>query len=159
MDQFTRRIIGFATHRGDVTGVDLCCLFNKIISGKSLPKYLSSDNDPLFTFHRWQANLRILNVEEIKSTPQVPTSHPFVERVIGTIRRELLDHILFWNAYDLQCKLDSFQHYYNNERGHCGIDGFSPSQKAKKQSRTVMSIDHYRWRKYCCGLFELPTAA
>jgi hypothetical protein len=60
-------------------------MFNQIIAGKSLPQHLSSDHDPLFRFHRWLANLRILDVEEIKSVPFVPVSHPFVERLIGTI--------------------------------------------------------------------------
>ncbi|HMD09837.1 MAG TPA: hypothetical protein VKH63_20055, partial [Candidatus Acidoferrum sp.] len=39
---------------------------------------------PLYRFHQWQANLRILAVTEIKSVPCVPLSHPFVERLIGT---------------------------------------------------------------------------
>jgi hypothetical protein len=56
-----------------------------------------SDNDPLFLFHRWIANLSILEIEEVKSVPRVPTSHPFVERVIGSTRRECLDHTLFFN--------------------------------------------------------------
>ncbi len=60
-----------------------------------LPKYLSSDNDPLFRFHRWRSNLRIMEVKEIKSVPYSPMSHPFVERLIGSIRRELLDKTLF----------------------------------------------------------------
>jgi hypothetical protein len=60
MDQYTRRIIGFAVHVGDPSGVDVCRMFNEIVSGKQLPKYLSSDNDPLFEFHRWKANLRVL---------------------------------------------------------------------------------------------------
>ena len=57
IDQFTRRIIGFAVHEGDCDGVAYCRMFNEIASGKGLPKYLSSDNDPLFLFHRWQAIL------------------------------------------------------------------------------------------------------
>jgi hypothetical protein len=48
-----------------------------------LPKYLSSDHDPLYRFHQWQANLRVLEVTEIKTVPYVPLSHPFVERLIG----------------------------------------------------------------------------
>ncbi len=86
MDQFSRRIIGFSVHAGDPDLIVYCRLFNEIIAGKCLPKYLSSDNDPLFLFHRWQANLRILDVDEIKSIPGVPTSHPFVERPIGTCK-------------------------------------------------------------------------
>ena len=49
-----------------------------------MPNYLSSDNDPLYRFHQWQANLRVLEVTQIKSIPYVPLSHPFVERLIGT---------------------------------------------------------------------------
>ena len=109
MDQFTRRIIGFGVQAGDVDGRALCRMFNQAISKQGIPKYLSSDNDPLFRFHQWQANLRILEVEEIKTIPYVPLSHPFVERLIGTVRLEFLDHVLFWNATDLQRKLDTFQ--------------------------------------------------
>ena len=91
MDQFTRRIIGFAVQAGEVDGQALCRLFNHAIARQGTPSYLSSDNDPLFLYHQWQANLRILDIEEIKTVPYVPLSHPFVERLIGTIRREFLD--------------------------------------------------------------------
>jgi len=84
-------------------------MFSQIIAGKSLPQHLSSDRDPLFRFHRSLANLRILEVEEIKSIPFVPVSHPFVERLIGTIRREFLDHVLIWNAIDLGAKAGRVQ--------------------------------------------------
>ena len=95
IDIYSRRIIGFSVYAGDPDGIAICCMFNKIIAGKTLPRYLSSDNDPLFEFHRWQANLRILEVDEIKTIPGVPTSHPFVERSIGFCRQEFLDHVLF----------------------------------------------------------------
>ena len=95
IDQFTRRIIGFAVQAGDRDGIAYCRMFNQIIAGKSLPKYLSSDNDPLFLFHHREANLRILETDEMKSVPGAPTSHPFIERVIGTIRREYLVQLIF----------------------------------------------------------------
>ena len=116
MDQFTRRIIGFGVHAGDVDGLALCRMFNTAISANGAPQYLSSDHDPLFTYHRWTANLRILDVHEIKSIPYTPRSHPFIERLIGTIRREFLDHTLFWNAVDLERKLDTFKDYYTGCR-------------------------------------------
>jgi hypothetical protein len=97
MDQFTRRIIGFAVQPGVVDGPVLCRMFNQVIAAApTLPQHLSSDHDPLFEFHRWKANLRILDVSEMKTIPHVPLSHPFVEPVIGTVRRELLDHVPFW---------------------------------------------------------------
>jgi hypothetical protein len=56
----------------------------------------SIDGKPIFEF---------LEVTEIKTVPYVPLSHPLVERLIGTIRREYLDRILFWGTADLEAKL------------------------------------------------------
>jgi hypothetical protein len=91
MDQFSRRIVGFAVAAGPMSGEDLCYMFNQIIGGKAPPRYLSCDNDPLYKFHRWQTNMEILGIKEVRSIPFTPTSHPFVERAIGTTRREFLD--------------------------------------------------------------------
>jgi len=74
--------------------------------------------DPLFRYHHWQANLRILEIQEIKTVPYVPLSHPFIERLIGTLRREFLDHVFFWNANDLERKLEGFRQYFNSHRVH-----------------------------------------
>src|SRR5438132_11291166 len=127
MDQYTRRIIGFGLQAGAVAGIALCRMLNYAIRGHRLiPKYLSSDNDPLYRFHQWQANLRVLDVSEIKTVPYVPLSHPFVERLIGTIRRECLDRVLFWTAADLEMKLLDSQRYYNGHRTHAGLDGRTP---------------------------------
>ena len=156
MDQYTRRIIGFAVHPGNVDGPSLCRMFNNATSRQGWPKYISSDNDPLFQYHRWKANLHVLDIEEIKSVPHVPMSHPFVERLIGSIRRELLDHTLFWTATDLENKLRDYQRYYNEYRTHSGRDGATPEDSA---DRKIVDINSYRWKKHCRGLFELPVAA
>jgi putative transposase len=74
MDQFTRRIVGFAVQRGVVDGIALCWMFNRAIHTHRLPKYLSSDHDPLYRFQQWQANLRVLEIQEIKTVPYVPLS-------------------------------------------------------------------------------------
>ena len=128
------------------------------IRGHSLPKYLSSDHDPLYRFHQWQANLRVLEVTEIKTVPYVPLSHPFVERLIGTIRREYLDRILFWTTGDLATKLLDFQHYYNGHRTHAGLDGRLP-EPAAEGSVTPIALDSYGWRRHCRGLYQTPIAA
>jgi putative transposase len=95
MDQCSRRIIGFGVNAGAVDGVALCRMFNHAIGGhRAMPRYISSDHDPLFLFERWRANLRILDVAEVKTVPYVPLSHPFVERLIGTIRKEYPDRIV-----------------------------------------------------------------
>ena len=58
MEQYTRRIIGFGVHAGNVNGPVLCRMFNEATSGHDSPIYLSSDNDPLFQYHRWRKYCR-----------------------------------------------------------------------------------------------------
>ena len=116
MDVFTRRIIGFGIAPTSIDGTSVCRMFNCATAGQPKPKYLSTDHDPLFRFHRWLANLRVLEIEEIKSVPSAPVSHPFVERLIGTIRREYFDRVFFWNAADLARKLHDYKTYYNSHR-------------------------------------------
>jgi len=126
MDQFTRRIVGFGVQPVAVDGPALCRMFNQVISGQGLPTRLSTDHDPLFRFHRWRANLRILAVETVQTVPLVPRSHPFIERLIGTIRREYLDRLFFWTADDLERKLELFKNFYNAARVHQGLSGDTP---------------------------------
>ena len=158
MDQCTRRIVGFGVHRGVVDGVGLCRMFNCAIRGDTAPTYLSSDHDPLYQFHQWQANLRILDVKEIKTVPYVPLLHPFVERLIGTIRRECLDRTLFWTAADLEAKLRDFQRYYNGHRAHAGLNGRPPTPSADRGCGPA-NLSSYRWQSHCRGLHQTPMAA
>ncbi len=162
IDQYSRRLIGISVHAGDPCGNDICRMFNSIISGQSpLPKHLSSDNDPLFKFHQWQANLRILEIDEIKSIPYTPVSHPFIERVFGSIRQEFLDHTLFWNERDLRKKLNKYKNYYNNTRGHSSLDQLTPNQRSEHPytTRDVENLSAYRWQSHCSGIFHTPIAA
>ena len=159
MDQYSRRIVGFGIHQGDVDGITVCKMFNHAISGADPPRYLSTDNDPLFRFHRWRANLSILDVEEIKSVPYVLMSHPFIERVIGTIRREYLDQVPFWTSLDLDRKLLEFKHYYTNHRPHASLSGQSPIKYCQQATYAFVNIDNYDWQQHCRGLFQMPIHA
>jgi transposase InsO family protein len=156
MDQCTRRIVGFAIHAGVLDGPTVCRMFGTVVSqARAVPNSLSSDHDPLFEFHRWKANLRVLEVKEIKTVPDVPLSHPFVERLIGTIRREFMDHVPFWTSRDLERKLYAFRDYYNHARCHRALDGKTPIPSRRSKG----SPDSIKWKNYCRGLYELPIAA
>jgi transposase InsO family protein len=156
MDQYTRRIIGFGVHTGNVDGPALCRMFNDATSGQGWPQRISSDNDPLFQYHRWKANLRVLEIEEIKSLPHVPMSHPLVERLVGSVRREPLDQTLYWTATDLANKLRDYQAYYNEKRCHSSPDGATPDESGREN---IIALTDYRWKKHCRGLFQVPVAA
>ena len=159
IDVFTRRIVGFGIGGEYIDGPAVCRMFNNAIAGHAPPVRISTDHDPLFRFHRWLANLRILQVEEIKSVPHAPMSHPFVERLIGTIRREYLDCILFWNSLDLERKLKEFQLFYNDNRTHRSLGGATPAERAGPPSPPHATFAAYRWRQHCRGLFQTPVAA
>ena len=133
-------------------------MFNRATQGQTPPKYLSSDHDPLYRFHQWQANLRILDVKEIKTVPYVPLSHPFVERLIGSVRRECLNCTLFWTAADLEMKLLDFQRYYNGHRTHTGLEARTP-EPSTDPGRARANLSSYRWQQHCRGLYQTPMAA
>jgi putative transposase len=135
----------------------LCRMFNHAIKGqRALPKYLNSDHNPLFLFERWQVNLRILNVAEIKTVPYVPLSHPFVELLIGSISREYLDRTLFWTAVDLENKLLEFRDYFNRHRTHASLEGWTPDPESV---RLLANLHSYRCQSHCRELYQTPIAA
>ena len=159
MDVCTRRIVGFGIEPAYMDGISVCRMFNCAATGQSKPKRVSTDHDPLFRFHRSLANLRVMEIDEIKSVPYTPVSHPFVERLIGTIRRECLDRMFFWSAIDLERKLGDFKIYYNNSRCHQSLSGGTPSEKSGHPAPQQASLGHYAWHQHCRGLFQTPIAA
>ena len=160
IDHHTREIIGFAVKSGTMTGEDVSRMFASIrFRSSRSPKYLSTDNDPLFRYHQWRANLNIFDIDEIKSVPETPWSHPFIERAIGTIRRECLDDTLFWNAKGLESQLQEFALYYNEARVHSSISGQTPLGLSGKGRVTKVDLKNYVWQSSCGGRFAVPIAA
>ena len=113
----------------------------------------------MFTYHQWLANLRILDVDEVKSIPYTPCSHPFIERLIGTIRRDFLAQTLFWNAVDLERKLTDYQAYYNHHRTHRSLGGDTPAEMAGGTPKLPIKMKKFLWQTHCRGLYQLPIAA
>ena len=101
----------------------------------------------------------LLEVDEIKTMPCTPVSHTFVERLIGTVRREYLDRTLFWNRGDLERKLDNYKAYYNQHRCHTGLAGATPAERSGVPAQPIAKLESYTWRQHCNGLFQTPTAA
>ena len=103
----------------------------------------------------------MVDIEQVFGPPYTPIANPFVERVIGTTRREFLDKTLFWNKQDLEGKLCKFKDYYNEHRVHSGINGIKPNHKydGKEPDRNLGSSENIRWKKVCNGLYQIPIAA
>lgn len=100
-----------------------------------------------------------MDIEEVKSLPFVPRSHPFVVRLIRTVREELLDQVLFWNQLDLERKLSAFRVYYNRYRVHSGIGGIPPEEEGGQRHRQILPFSDFGWTSHCHGLVQMPAAA
>ncbi len=83
-------------------------------------------------FRQQVANLQIT---EVLTAPRSPWQTPYVERLIGSIRRECLDHVIVTNASSLHRILKSFFAYYHDSRCHLALDKDSP------ETRKVQRID------------------
>ncbi len=94
-----------------------------------------------FIFRQWNVNLQILDVTQVKTAPYVPLSHPFVERLIGTIRRDYLDQVPFWSALDLERKLLLFKENYDRDRVHQGVNRAPTDKKGGITDCKIACLD------------------
>ncbi|MGB0579694.1 MAG: transposase [Limisphaerales bacterium] len=96
---------------------------------KTPPKYLLRDNDRIYG---WEFTKRIegLGMEEKTITPGSPWQSPYVERLIGTIRRECLDHFIIFNRDQLHRVLSQYLDYYHKIRPHKSLADDSPEGRA-----------------------------
>ena len=74
--------------------------------------------------------LESFGTEDVVTAPRSPWQNPFVERLIGTLRRECLDHVLIWNEQSLRCTLRCFLAYYHEWRPHLSLEKDAPIPRA-----------------------------
>ena len=67
-----------------------------------------------------------MGIKEVITAPQSPWQNPFVERLIGSIRRDSLDHVIVLNESHLSRILSSYFDYYHYDRTHCGLGKDTP---------------------------------
>jgi len=92
---------------------------------ETAPKYLLRDRDAIYgdVFVR---RVKGLGISEILIAPRAPWQNPFAERVIGSIRRECLDHVIVINERHLRRLLRRYLAYYNATRPHQSLHNDSP---------------------------------
>ena len=93
------------------------------------PKYLIHDNDPVLTCRFFQGFLARLGVISKRITPRSPWQNGIAERLIGIVRRDLLDHVIPINERHLMILLKEYVEYYNNVRTHQALDGGTPCMR------------------------------
>ena len=94
------------------------------------PRYLLRDRDRIFG-DAFSKQVQDMAIQEVLSAPRSPWQRAYVERMIGTIRRECLDHVIVFNEASLYRHVKSFVTYYHESRTHLSLGKDSP------ESRTV----------------------
>ncbi len=90
-----------------------------------VPRLLVRDRDGIYGWE-FDRMVKVLKIRQIRSAPRSPWQNPFVERVIGSIRRECTDHIIPFGRRHLLRTLREYVEYYNTARPHQSLDRNSP---------------------------------
>ena len=92
------------------------------------PRYLLRDRDRIYG-QEFRNQVAVMNIKEVLSAPRSPWQRAYVERVIGSIRRECLDHLIVLNRAHLYRVLESYIAYYHHWRTHLGLDKDAPEAR------------------------------
>jgi transposase InsO family protein len=118
------------------------------------PQYVLRDRDAIYG-SEFAATTRDMGMEEVLSAPRSPWQNPYVERLVGSIRRECLDHVIVWNRRSLHRVLQSYFAYYQSARTHLSLAKDAPEPRAvelPEQGRVVAIPQvgglHHRYQRH-----------
>lgn len=103
------------------------------------PPFILRDRDSIYGL-RFQQRVHGLGIEEIRIAPRSPWQNPYVERLIGTIRRECLDHVIVMSEGHLKKILRGYFSYYHSWRTHQSLDMDAPARRAVQVVGEVTEI-------------------
>jgi putative transposase len=118
-----------------------------------LPRYLLRDRDAIFG-HEFREQVRDMGICEVLSAARSPWQRAYVERVIGSIRRECLDHMIVLHESSLRRTLKSYFEYYHRSRTHLSLGKDPPEPRAIQppEMGSVVSVPqvgglHHRYER------------
>jgi transposase InsO family protein len=114
---------------------------------------LIRDRDAIFG-KAVSATIKGMGTEAVVTAPRSPWQNPFVERLIGSIRRECLDHVIVWNESSLRRILQSYFEYYERSRTHLALRKDSPVPRPVEKPATGRIVElaqvgglHHRYKR------------
>ena len=115
------------------------------------PTYLVRDNDRAYG-HAFQRRIRAMGIRDRPISPRSPWQNPYAERLIGTLRRECLDHVLIVGERHLRRTLTAYFSYYNETRTHLSLDKDTPISRAVQRcgiivATPILSGLHHRYAR------------
>jgi putative transposase len=106
------------------------------------PRYLLHDRDT--AFHAWATTATAIGIEEVVTAVRSPWQNAYAERLIGSMRRECLDHVIIGNARGLRCVLRAYVEYYLSTRTHLSLRKDTPVSRpvALPTNGAIVAIPH-----------------
>jgi putative transposase len=98
------------------------------IPEETAPRFLVRDRDGIYG-DRFRRMVEVLGMEEVVTAARSPWQNPYVERVIGSLRRECLDHVIVLDEVHLQRILARYFEYYSATRCHLSLAGDAPEPR------------------------------
>src|SRR5881409_4304390 len=108
----------------------------KHAAGKA-PRYLIRDRDGVFG-ELFVRRLRSMGIRDRPTSPRSPWQNGFAERLIGSIRRECLDHVVVFGERHLRHILLSYMKYYNEVRTHLSLEKDTPVSRAVERTGHIL---------------------
>jgi transposase InsO family protein len=119
----------------------------------TVPRYLLRDRDPIFGAE-FVEQVKAMGIKQVLSAPRSPWQRAYVERVIGTIRRECLDHVIAFGERSLYRHFQNFMVYYHQSRTDLALQKDSPEPRATQTPATgpivavaVLGGLHHRYER------------
>jgi putative transposase len=93
------------------------------------PRYLLRDRDTSYGIC-FQNRARAMGIEEVLTAPRSPWQNPYIERIVGSIRRDCLNHVIIFNETHLRRVLSCYFRYYHRSRTHLSLDKDCPDPRS-----------------------------
>jgi len=122
-----RKVIHFEVTQNP-TQVWLSRQITEAFPWETAPRYLLRDRDTSYG-RAFRDRVRAMGIEEVLTAPRSPWQNPFVERLIGSIRRECLDHVIIFNERHLRHILSGYFQYHHRTRTHLSLDKDCPQHR------------------------------
>ena len=115
------------------------------------PRFLLRDRDSIYG-HYFKHRVKNMGIEEVVTAARSPWQNPYVERIVGSLRRECLNHVIILNERHLRRILHSYLEYYHEHRTHLALNRNSPIEREVEERGEVISIPmvgglHHRYRR------------
>jgi transposase InsO family protein len=103
------------------------------------PQYLIRDRDRAYR-EIVTRRLRTLGIRDRPTSPRSPWQNAYVERLIGSVRRECVDHVVVLGERRLRHLLLSYRTYYNETRTHLSVSKDAPSRRAVQATGRILCL-------------------